>query len=301
MSSEETRSKVLSFIKGSTVLVISNVILKAINFFLLPLYTKNLTPSMMGISDSITMMMGVLLPFFTMGLDSAYSAFYFEKKDGKRAEKVFSTLTLVFFVLGILTLILMLFSKQISLMLFKTTNYSYTVNFALISVSFNLWFLPYSLELRLENKMFLFGLVNIISSLSMIFLNIFFISILHMKESSLVISVMFVHGEQFLILLAMVRKRPSRKFFDKYLLQQMLHFSIPLMPMTVMMWVLTLSDRYVLLYFHGANAVGLYGIGLRFTNLLNVVISAVSMAYTTFAFSSKGDDNVKKAYYYFMP
>ena len=78
----------------------------------------------------------------------------------------------------------------------------------------------------------------------------------------------------------------------------MLKFAVPLIPMTAMMWVLTLSDRYVLLHYHGSDAVGLYGIGLRFTNLLNVVISAVSMAYTTFAFSSKDDKNAKQMYYY---
>ena len=76
---EKSSSKIGSFIKGSTILVLSNMCLKAINFFLLPLYTDNLTTEMLGVSDSITNLTGILLPLLTMGLDSAFSAFYFAK------------------------------------------------------------------------------------------------------------------------------------------------------------------------------------------------------------------------------
>jgi O-antigen/teichoic acid export membrane protein len=291
-------SKVSSFIKGSSILVLSNICLKAINFFLLPLYTNNLTPSMIGISDSITTLTGIIMPLLTMGLDSAYSAFYFDKNDSKRAEKVFSTLTWMFLLIGWIPFLIMIAAPQISSVLFHTKNYSYIIRFALISVSFNLWYLPYSLELRLKNKMFLYGLSNVIVSLAMVALNILFVSVLHLGEAALVLSTMIVHAENLLILILFVRRKPQKKWFDSGLLKQMLKFAIPLIPMTLMLWVLSLSDRYVLLYYHGESSVGLYGIGLRFTNLMNVVISAVSMAYTTFAFSSKEDNDSKKQYFY---
>ncbi len=292
------RSKIENFIKGSSILVLSNVCLKAINFFLLPLYTKNLTPSMIGISDSITTLVGILFPLLTMGLDSAFSAFYFDKEDPNRGQKVFSTLTWTFVIIGCFPLVLMTIAPLISELLFHTKAYSYIVRFALLSVSFNLWYLTYSLELRLQNKMFLYGLANMIASLTMVLLNILFVSILHLGESALILSAMIVHGESLLILLLFVKAKPKRAWFDKALLKQMITFAIPLIPMTLMMWVLTLSDRYVLLYYRGEAEVGLYGIGSRFINLMNVVISAVSMAYTTFAFSSKDDSDSKKQYYY---
>lgn len=294
---QREESKLFSFIKGSSILVVSNVCLKAINFFLLPLYTNNLTPVMIGISDSITTLTGILLPLLTLGLDSAFSAFYFEKHDEERGQKVFSTLTWTFVCLGCVPILLMSAAQPISRLLFHTNVYSYIVRIALISVSFNLWYLPFSLELRLRNKMFLYGLSNLIVSLTMVVLNIWFVSILHLGESSLVLSTMIVHVENLLILLLFVKTKPSRKSFDFCLLKQMLRFALPLIPMMLMVWVLSLSDRYVLLYFHGENEVGLYGIGLRFTNLMNVVVSAVSMAYTTFAFSSKEDKNSKRQYY----
>ena len=293
----ERENKVSGFIKGSSILVLSNVCLKAINFLLLPLYTHNLTPSMIGISDSVTTLTGIILPLLTMGLDAAFSAFYFEKEDPDRPRKVFSTLAFIFMLSGCLPLLLMLAAPFVSGLLFHTRDYTYIIRYALLSVSFNLWYLPYAMELRLNNKMFLYGLSTVIASLSMVILNILFVSVLHLGESSLVLSSMIIHGESLLLFLFFVRKKPERRFFDKTLLKQMLRFALPLIPMTLMVWILSLSDRYVLLYYHGDAEVGLYGIGLRFNNLMNVVISAVSVAYTTFAFSTREDKNAQRQYY----
>ena len=55
-------SKFGNFIKGSAILVLANMMIKAINFFLLPLYTKYLTPTELGISDAITNVTAILLP-----------------------------------------------------------------------------------------------------------------------------------------------------------------------------------------------------------------------------------------------
>ena len=261
--SSKSGSKISSFIKGSSILVLSNMCLKAINFFLLPLYTNNLTPEMIGVSDSITTLTGVILPLLTMGLDSAFSAFYFEEDDADRSKKVFHTLTWTFIVIGFIPLLLLPLSPMISNILFHTDEYAYIVGFALTSVTFNLWYLPYSLELRLKNKMLLFGLSNVIASLSMILLNVLFVSVLKLGALSLVLSTTIVHAENVLILICMVREMPSKKFFDGNLLKQMLKFAVPLIPTTVMMWVLTLSDRYVLLYYHGNNTVGLHGSGIN--------------------------------------
>lgn len=298
MEKSDSKGSIISFIKGSTILVISNVCLKAINFLLLPLYTSNLTPKMMGISDSITSLEGIILPLLTLGLDSAFSAFYFDSKDPNRNVKVYQTLSITFRILGLIPYFLMLFSGGISSILFKTKSYAYIVRLSMASVSINLWYLPYSLELRLKNNMFKYGLTNVIASLSMILLNILFVSELQMGEVSLVLSTFIVNIEQFFIFKFFTHEPINRNYFDSELLKKMMKFAIPLIPMTLMMWVLTLSDRYVLLYFDGQEAVGLYGVALRFTNLLNVIISAVSMAYTTFAYSSKDNENAKKMYFY---
>ena len=69
------KEKIVLFLKGSMILTISNICTKAINFFLLPLYTKYLTPEQLGISDTITTVTSLVYPLLVLGLDSAFSAF----------------------------------------------------------------------------------------------------------------------------------------------------------------------------------------------------------------------------------
>lgn len=292
------KSKVQLFVQGSIFLVISNICIKAINFFLLPLYTKNLTPSMLGVSDSITTFTGILFPILVLGLDSAYSAFYFDKNDEIRDKKVFSTLGITFFLLGGIPLLLSSIAMPLSNLLFKTDKYSLVMVVALIGVTLNLWYLPFSLELRLRNKMGRFGVVSIISSLSMVSLNILFVTVLKLGVMSLILSTALVSGEHLILYAILTKTLPHRKYFNKTLLCDMVKFALPLIPSVMMAWVLSLSDRYILLHYYGDTAVGLYGIGARFVTLLNVVINAITTAYTTFAFSSKDEKNAKKKYYY---
>ncbi len=292
------KTKVQLFVQGSIFLVISNVCIKAINFFLLPLYTENLTPSMLGVSDSITTFTGILFPMLVLGLDSAYSAFYFDKSDIDRDKRVFSTLCITFFILGIVPILLSFFSKALSVLLFEDEKYYLEMMVAMFGVTFNLWYLPFSLELRLKNKMGRFGLVSVICSFVMVVLNIIFVSVLQLAEMSLILSTSLVSVVSLFLYVVFTRERPKKVFFDGKLLKKMMIFSFPLIPSVLMAWVLSLSDRYILLHYHGNSVVGLYGVGARFVTIINVIVNAINTAYTTFAFGSKEDNDAKKNYFY---
>lgn len=294
--SNKNTNNLEAFFKGSLILVVSNICLKAINFFLLPLYTSYLTPGMLGVSDTISTVTAVLLPLLTMGLDSAYSAFYFEKDDVVRSAKVFSTLTVAFFLLGLVPFFGFFIADLLSVCMFHTSEYSVIVRMAMASISFNLWYLPFSLELRLQNRMAAFGFVNVVSSLLMILLNVLFVSVMHLGEYSLVLSTMLVHGAQIILFALFVKKFPQWQEVDKSLFRSMLTFAVPIMPMAIMSWILNLSNRVVILHYCGEDAAGLFGIGTRFTTIVNVITSAIATAYTTFAFSNKENEDAKKQY-----
>ena len=69
-------SKFGNFIKGSAILVLANMMIKAINFFLLPLYTKYFTPTELVISYAITNVIPPSVPFTSMRERKNISAKY---------------------------------------------------------------------------------------------------------------------------------------------------------------------------------------------------------------------------------
>ena len=178
------REKLIAFLKGSVVLTIANVCTKAINFVLLPLYTKYLTPEQLGVSDSITTITSLIFPVLVLGLDSAYSAFYFDENTCRHKRAVFSSILLILLVTSILPIISVLFANEISILLFNNSRYSIAVILALLGMSCNLWYLPFSIYLRVENRMTAFAIINVVASVTMIVSNIITVYALNMGASA---------------------------------------------------------------------------------------------------------------------
>lgn len=289
-------SKQLQFVKSSAILILSNLILKGINFLLLPLYTKYLSPSELGVSDTITSVTSVIFPLLVLGLDSAFSAFYFDEKNVLHKLKVFKTIETALLISSIIPLMIAIASNYISTILFDSKEYGIIVGISLVSISMNLWYLPFSLFVRMENRMTLFAIINTMASLSMIFCNIFLLSIFQVGVYALIISSAIVQLIQLLLYLRFSKIEFNQAKFDKTLLKHMLKYSLPLLPTVLASWVLNLSDRYLLLYYCDESAVGLYGIAARFGIVISLFANGVYMAYTTYAYGKKEDQDAQKQY-----
>ena len=289
-------NKQQSFIKGSAILIASNMIIKGINFFLLPLYTKYLTPEMLGISDSISNLTAVLFPLLVMGLDSAFSAFFFDEHNEQHYHKVMNTIRITMLIASIVPVLMSVAAKPIASLLFGDSEYYILVAISLVSVSANLWHLPFSLFARMKNRMTLFALVNTVASLAMIILNIIFLTVLHLGAYSLILSTACVQILQFLMYRLMTKEKLDASALDRPLLRRMLTFSMPLIPNAIATWVLALSDRYIILHYCGANEVGLYGVAARFAAAVSLVANGIYMSYTTYAYDKKGDSDDKQNY-----
>jgi len=290
---KKKKSALTLLFEGSILLVIANVTTKAINFFLLPLYTHHLTPEMMGISDTVSSLTAVLHPLLVLGLDSAYGAFYFDKEDNNRENTVFSTLSVALFVMGAIPLVISLFSASIANLFFGSNDYSALVKIAMASISLSIWGVPLSLELRMQNRMGAYSLSYIVASASLLILNVFFLSVLELGEYSIVLGTMGSYFLQLILLLILVKKRLRFCFIKTDLLKRVLRFSLPLVPTAVMSWILTSSDRYVLLYYHGEQSVGIYSISVSFVSIINVVVTVINSTYCPFAYGIKDNDDAQ--------
>ncbi len=289
-------ANIKEFAKGSSILVASNIALKAIQFFLLPLYTEYLSPAELGISDTITSFTSFLFPLLVMAFDSAFSAYFYEEDGKEYTNRVFNTVFFFLLIQGFIPIIMAFGSGIISQVLFGTSDYSVGIILALLSVSTNLWYLSFALLTRMENRMRTFALINVFSSTTMILLNILFVSILKWGYMALLASSCIVNGLQIVLYLITCKVTISRNYIDRPLFKKMFKYAVPLIPMTVSTWILNMSDRYMLLYFSGEAEVGIYGIGSRFITVLSVVISGISTAYTSFAFKSHRDEDAKEMF-----
>lgn len=289
-------NKQLQFVKGSAILILSNMIIKGINFLLLPLYTKYLTPELLGVSDTITTLTSMVFPLLVMGLDGGFSAFYFDERTVTHQKKVFNTVWFTLLIAGVVPILLACMSKPISVLMFGTPDYMFLVGIAMVSVSMNLWYLPFSIYVRMENRMTVFAVINFIASLSMILLNVLFLSVFEIGVYALISSTVAINLIQLVLYLMLGKILPQKSFYDSKLIKPMLKYSLPLVPNVVAVWILNMSDRYIILHFCGEWDVGLYGIAARCATVISFIANGVYMAYTTYAYDKKDDADAPKQY-----
>ena len=294
-NTSERKTSIIELLKSSGILICANIILKSIQFFLMPIYTKYLDPAEIGISDIITTTTSVILPLLTLALDSSFSAFYYDKLDNNK-EKVFNTILSILMIQSLIPVALCPFAGQISEIIFGTREYSVGIILALIAMSLNLLFIPHSVRLRMENRMYIFAFINISASITMIVSNIIFVAILKTGYTALIISQVVTNVVQLLMYVAIPRYIYKFKYVSKEYIHKLIKYGLPIVPTSIFSWILSSSDRYMILYMCGEDQVGLYSIGARFLALLNVVVNAINTAYTTFAFKNKDSQNAKEMY-----
>jgi O-antigen/teichoic acid export membrane protein len=129
---------------------------------------------------------------------------------------------------------------------------------------------------------------------SFVFFNIVFLVYLKMGLSGYFLSMVLGHLVSIVIILVFGRifKYLNFKAFDKSLLKTMLIYSIPLIPNGLMLWIMNVSDRYMLTYFLGFSATGIYSVSYKFPSLITLVNGIFFQAYQLSAIQEYG----KKGY-----
>ena len=165
--------------KNSIIYGIPDIVAKSVGFFMIPIYTRLLTPEDYGVMAMLmlfTTFVGILLP---LGIRYAFTRYYFEGKNEEDKKTVYSS-ALLFLALSALIFVTLclIFSKQISYLLFNSVNYSFYVNLMIFTLFFqSLMILPMQLFIA-KGKAAIYASVSIASFLIHISLNVYLIAIL---------------------------------------------------------------------------------------------------------------------------
>ena len=132
-----------SFIYG-----LGSIVIKAIAFFTLPIYTRLFTPEEFGILEMFNTIAGMLSIFMTMGLDSAQSFYFMEAKNngGRSITDIAASIFQLRIIVGIVVVFLsIVFSYFIIKFTFQVSLPSYYLWIVAISTFFGT-FVSQSLE-----------------------------------------------------------------------------------------------------------------------------------------------------------
>ena len=245
---------------------------KFITFLMAPLYTYFLSTEEFGRIDLINTTILLAIPIITLGIYESVLRYIMDKNEDPKSVMSNS----VFILLGGLLLCFLLspLLRQVD------------------PIRDNLLYFYILLTLRATNtlllqftraigKIKLFAVNSIILALSTLIFTIAFLAIMNLSVRGYFMAVIIANFISFLLLFTYgkVYNFVSYKSLSKSKMKVLLLFSIPLMPNAIMWWVVQISDRYLVFFFAGAGATGLYAIAAKIPAILSMVNSVFFQAW----------------------
>lgn len=155
-----------------------------------------------------------------------------------------------------------------------------------------------AIYVRARGHVKLFAVDGILTTLSVILLNLLLLGVFHLGVVGYVLSVSLgdLISIVFLTLKAKLWKQYRPLGNDRTLAKSMLRYSIPLMPTTVMWWIINVSDTFMVTAIHGSAANGVYSFAFKFPNLAAIVVGIFSQAWHMSAITERNSRKISQFY-----
>jgi len=285
-------------IKNAVIYGMGNLASKVVGFILLPLYTQKLTVSEYVMLSVIEVSSLILISFFGMALYQALFRWYLDKQFIEKQKSIF--FTSLIYILGIAVLMvvgLLFLSKPISLLLFQTTTYHYLIKLMIVSAGLELVLQIPNTLIRIQEKPKLFLVSNLIRLAFSFFFTLFFIIYLNKKIEGIYEALIIAQIVNLLILTKFIKKNITFKF-DYKVLKEMIYYSLPLALSSIAAATIGYTDRLALNFVGaGLNDVGLYSLGQKMANTVNIfIVFSVNLAIWPLIFKKMNDPDNKRFY-----
>ena len=260
---------------------------KLLVLLLMPLYTSILSTEEYGISDLITQTANLIIPIACVGICDAIFRFTIDARDKK---KVFSTALCVIFA-G--SLLLAALSPLFSLVGYFD-GYVWLICAYVICANLHSASAQY---LRANGSVGAFALQGIINTALTIIYNLIFLIVFDMGVTGYVLSVVAADLTVTLGLFVVCKlyREFSFRSFDLSVLKDMIKFSVPYIP-TTLLWLITgVSDRFIVTHYCGEDVNGLYSASYKIPTLLTLVCGIFIDAWQISAVRDGGEREEEKA------
>ncbi|MBI2857842.1 MAG: polysaccharide biosynthesis protein [Chloroflexi bacterium] len=283
--------------KHSAIYGLGAIASQAVNFLLIPVYTRYLAPADYGALEIFHTTLAILGIIATLGLWQGLFRHFFEYDTEEKRRTAISTAFFFSLAFGaIFCLTLVLYADSIARLLFGSEAYAlyFRISFATLFLD-SLAMVSLSV-IRAKQQSKKYVGVTLGRFLASVVFKLFFLivlgrSVLGILEAELIAVSLVVIA----LIPEIVRSVAFR--FSASALRSMLSFGLPLVPSSLAYWVMTMSDRYFLQFFSTSEELGLYSMGAKLGMVMQVVIVApLQLAWSQLIFLIAKEDNAKEVY-----
>ena len=255
---------------------------KLLVFMMVRFYTGYLTPAEYGTADLITQTANLLIPLVSLDITDAVFRFAADRQGGQADAFGMGLRTVAIGSAGLLLAIALLWGipgvRTYGLLL---------ATFVIASCCHALC----AHFVRARGNTALFAAQGLFNTALFIGLNVLFLAVLRWGVRGYVLSTTVANLLTTAMLILRGRLwRYVRLFPERSLRQQMLRYCIPLIPTTIFWWIMGVSDRYMVKWFLGSEANGIYAVAYKIPTILTILATVFMDAWQLSAIAESGGD-----------
>lgn len=293
MSEKVNQSSYKKLFSNTIIFAIGTFSSKVLVLLLVFVYTRYLTRAELGINDVITQIANWLQPIVTLTISEAIIRFGLDKAYDKR--KVF-TLGNVICLFGFAVLAVVLPVVALTGVADKyLSGYSVYIYVYVFASSLKL---VYSTFVRALEKVKLFAINGILTTLFTLLGTILFMVVFKMGNTGYLLSIIVsdLLSVVFLTFAAKLWKYIEFKRIDKDLLHTMLQYSVPLIPAQLLWLITNSSDSFMTTHYLGSEANGILSASYKIPNLVATVYFMFGQAWNMSAILENDSEEKEKFY-----
>ena len=280
------------FTKRVGLVGITNLIMNLRGLILIPILTKTLGATGYGAWSQILVTVSLAMPFVMLGLPSAMVRFLPAETENKKIGKgYFTVLFTILFISILFALFLFLSSNSLATLLLKDSSFApiFKIASALVILE--------ALNQTSLQPFRIFGQIKKDSVLTILqtFVEVGLVSFFVLSGFGLVgaiVSLLITRGFILLLSLCLVISHIGFVFPDFSVLRPYLLFGLPLIPSVVFETIVASSDRYVIGFFMGAAAVGIYSAAYGIGCVILVFLGPISYILSPTVFKSYDEGKI---------
>lgn len=261
--------------KNTAILAIGQLSSKIFTFLLLPVYTSLLSPDDFGTIDALQTVISLALYFVTLQIENAVFRFIIENRTNKENQISYVTSA------GVVLLAM----AGTSTIVIGVINSLYMIPYVIL-VTLSLW--TQSLYLFVSNlarglgKNTDYSITSFVVTVSSLIINIVLIVGLKIGAVAILVALAFSNLIGFCWLFLRLHIWQLIKFstVNKMKIQEMLRYSLPLIPNAISWWIANTSDRLIIICFLGTAFNGIYAAANKIPTIYTTIFTVFNTAWT---------------------
>ncbi len=264
------------------------ILLRGLSFLLLPLYTNLLSTKEAGQIFVFITFLAFMNAFFTMGMDSSLLKYYHKKNS------ISTSFIGSFIIVFPLIVLLLLSANFFSATIFN--NQPMWIFASIVILSLDVFSSRIITIVRILEFPFYYLTICLANVITSLVLNIYCLQVLKLSVPGAILAMIGASVVQLLISIPVLLKFKWNATWDYALFKDMFKFAWPFFPATIFLIIIELSDRFMIQYFWGFNAVGLYGAGYKIAALLLILIKAFNLNWQPYYLKQKDNTSAQQEF-----